>query len=158
MRYPYSLGRKAAFSISLSSQVLVRIVQNNNCGGLVFRPYPVTGGDVVHTAGIPWMAAHQALRREPASLDGTVDGDGFKRVGRARRKEAADLSIQGRNHLAVGHKQKNEDISRQVPDESAGSRCCGLWGTDDGGSQVKHAVSLPVMFRSNPLQPAVVAG
>ena len=41
IRYPYSSGRSAAFSIRLSSQVLVRIVQHNNCGGAVGRPFPV---------------------------------------------------------------------------------------------------------------------
>src|SRR5687768_3805438 len=158
IRYPYSSGRSAAFSISLSSQVLIRVVQHNNCGGLVFRPVPVAGGDMVHTTGIPRVAARKALRCEPASLYGTVHGDGLKRVGGARRKKTADLTIQGRNHLAIGHQQKNEDVARQVPEECASGRCCGLCGTDDGGNQVKHAVSLPVLFRSNRFQPSVAGG
>ena len=95
IRYPYSLGRRAAFSISLSSQVLVRIVQHNNCGGAVFGPLAVAGGDMVHTAGIPGMAAQQAAGCKPASLDCAVHGDCFEGIGRARRKEAADLAVQG---------------------------------------------------------------
>jgi hypothetical protein len=81
--YPYSSGRTAAFSISPSSQVLVRVVQHNNCGGLVFRPFPVAGGDMVYTAGIPWVAAAKAPDSEPASLDGAMDSDSFQRIGRA---------------------------------------------------------------------------
>src|SRR5215217_8878885 len=75
--YPYASGRRAAFSISPSSQVLVRVLQHNNCGGMAGRPYPVPGGDVVHTAGIPWMAAAKAAHSEPAPLDGTMDGNRF---------------------------------------------------------------------------------
>ena len=75
IRYPYSSGRTAAFSISLSTQVLVRIVQHNNCGGAALRPCTVSGGDMVHTTGVPGMAAPEAPDCEPASFNRTVNGD-----------------------------------------------------------------------------------
>ena len=94
IRYPYSSGRRAAFSISLSSQVLVRVVQHNNCGGAVCGPLAFSGGDMVHTTGIPGMAAQQTPGRQPASFDGAVDRDGLKRIGGAAGEEAANLAVQ----------------------------------------------------------------
>src|SRR6478672_7717288 len=112
IRYPYSSGRRAAFSIRLNSQVLVRVVQHNNSGGVAVGPLPVPGGDMVHSAGIPWVASCQALRGKPASLDGAVHRDCFKRIGRAAGEEAANLSVQRRDHLAVGHQQEDQDVPR----------------------------------------------
>ena len=107
---------------------------------------------MVHTAGIPWMAAQQAPGREPASLNSAVHRDRLEGVGRAAGEEAADLAVQGRNQPAVGHQQQDEDIAGQVPD----ARCPASAGPDirlrfrardDGGSGVTHAVSLPVLSR-----------
>jgi hypothetical protein len=38
---------------------------------------------MVHTAGIPWVAAREAADGKPAPLDGTMDGNRFKGIRRA---------------------------------------------------------------------------
>src|SRR6478672_3395289 len=138
IRYPYSSGRRAAFSIRLNSQVLVRVVQHNNSGGVAVRPLPMPGGDMVHTAGIPWVAAQEAPCREPAPLDGAVHRHRFQGVRRAAGEKTADLSIQRRDHLAVGHQQQNQDVAGKVPERPAEPGCRGFEtrsrNGDDGGS------------------------
>src|SRR6478609_6288644 len=138
IRYPYSSGRRAAFSIRLNSQVLVRVVQHNNSGGVAVGPLPMPGGDMVHTAGIPWVAAQEAPDREPASLDGAVHRDRFQRVGRATGEESANLSVQRGHHLAVAHQQQNQDVAGKVPERPAEPGCQGLEtrsrNGDDSGS------------------------
>lgn len=119
IRYPYSSGRRAAFFISLSSQELVRVVQYNNCGRPAFRPMTMAGGDMVHSTGIPRVAFGEPFGCEPAALHGAMHRDRLQRIGRTRREETAYLTVQGRNHLAVGLQQENEDVPWQVPHKPA---------------------------------------
>lgn len=153
--FPISSGRcTAAVFIRPHSQEQVRVVQYNNCGRLAFGPVSMSGGDVVHAAGVPGVATGETPHCEPASLDGTMYRHRFEGISRAGWKESAHLAVQGRDDPAVRLQQDDEDVAGQLPEKCSEDPRSDSKEADDGGAQLMHAVSLPLWCPGWAKQPA----
>ena len=110
------------------------------------RLLPVHGagvrrGDVVDPRPTPRVAAQDAAEREPAAPDGAMHLEGFERVGRAGRLEAAAMADPGREDEPVGADRQGQQMREGAHRRSSNGSAGASSGRQPKSSQVRAMCS-----------------